>query len=129
MLRRFTSRVGPKGQITRPLVFHRQRGTETKETASIDLKGYEVRAAPAAFTLESARLRASAAAVDVGRGDGPDRAGGARRVGDRRDGGGVRFVDTNNFVRYLNRDDPVKPPTCCAFFQRAQVGEQEVHRT
>jgi uncharacterized protein len=38
----------------------------------------------------------------------------------------MRFVDTNIFVRFLTRDDPVKAAACFALFQRVQAGEEEV---
>ncbi len=54
-MRRFTSSVSPKGQITIPAEIRRQLGIKPKDRVTIELAGNEVRVAPAEFTLESAR--------------------------------------------------------------------------
>ena len=38
----------------------------------------------------------------------------------------MRFIETNIFVRFLTRDDPVKAAACFALFQRVQAGQEEV---
>jgi uncharacterized protein len=37
----------------------------------------------------------------------------------------MRFLDTNIFLRYLTRDDPVKAAACYALFQRLQQGSEQ----
>lgn len=38
----------------------------------------------------------------------------------------MKFVDTNIFVRFLTRDDPVKAAACFELFRRVRVGQEEV---
>jgi predicted nucleic acid-binding protein len=38
----------------------------------------------------------------------------------------MRFVDTNIFLRYLTRDDPIKAAACYALFQRVKHGQETV---
>ncbi len=37
----------------------------------------------------------------------------------------MKFIDTNIFLRYLTRDDPVKAAACYALFQRLQQGSEQ----
>jgi predicted nucleic acid-binding protein len=37
----------------------------------------------------------------------------------------MRFLDTNVFLRYLTRDDPVKAAACYKLFQRLQSGDEQ----
>lgn len=38
----------------------------------------------------------------------------------------MKFIDTNLFIRYLTRDDPVKAAACHALFQRVRTGDEEI---
>lgn len=38
----------------------------------------------------------------------------------------MRWLDTNIFIRYLTRDDPIKAEACLALFQRVRDGEEEL---
>ncbi|HVA92472.1 MAG TPA: PIN domain-containing protein [Chloroflexota bacterium] len=37
----------------------------------------------------------------------------------------MRFIDTNIFLRYLTKDDPVKAAACYALFQRLEQGSEQ----
>jgi uncharacterized protein len=38
----------------------------------------------------------------------------------------MRSIDTNVFIRYLTRDDPVKAAACRSHFLRVENGDEEI---